>query len=123
LQLLTEPFGANPDGFFCFYILINYGGFNMRKERERKTERRHLALQAELADEVAEGLYPSLTKDLLWIKAQNEGLRILPHDPVLIDKTISKIEALKVLMKLDRDYWELFIVFDIIPNKYAEVLK
>lgn len=96
----------------------------MRKERERKTERRHLALQAVLADEVAQGLYPSLTKDLLWIKAQNEGLRILPHDPSLSNKSISKIEALKVLMKLDRDYWELFIVFDIIPpNKYAEVLQ
>ena len=95
----------------------------MRKERERKTERRHLALQAELADEVAQGLYPSLTKDLVYMKVCSEGNQILPHDPSLTDKSISKIDALKVLMKLDRDYWELFIVFDIIPNKYAEVLK
>ena len=89
----------------------------------RNTQRMHLGLRAILATEVAQGKYPELTKDLLYIKAQNEGLRILPHDPSLSNKSISKIEALKVLMKLDRDYWELFIVFDIIPNKYAEVLK
>ncbi len=89
----------------------------------RNTQRMHLCLRAKLSEEVAQGMYPSLTKDLLYMKACDEGLRILPHDPSLSNKSISKIEALKILMKLDRDYWELFIVFDIIPNKYAEVLQ
>lgn len=89
----------------------------------RNTQRMHLGLRAILATEVAQGKYPELTKDLLYMKTQNEGLRILPHDASLMNKPISKIDALKILMKLDRDYWELFIVFDIIPNKYAEVLQ
>ncbi len=90
----------------------------------RNTQRMHLGLRAILATEVAQGKYPELTKDLLYIKAQNEGLRILPDDASLMNLQISKLDALKVLMKLDRDYWELFVAFDIIPpNKYAEVLQ
>ena len=92
-------------------------------KKEPKKERGHLSVKARLADEVAQGLYPSLTKDLLWIKAQNEGLKIMPYDTSFINKTISKIEALKVLMTLNREYWELFIVFDMIPKKYQEVLQ
>lgn len=91
-------------------------------KKEAKKEKGHLALKAKLADEVVAGKYPDLKKDLIYMKACNEGLRILPHDSSLTNKSISKIEALKVLMKLDLDLWELFIVFNMIPNKYAEVL-
>jgi len=92
-------------------------------KQERKKERGHLNLKAMLAAEVAQGLYPDLRKDLLYMKACNEGLRILPHDPSLSGKSISKIEALKVLMQLDLDLWEVLLVFQIIPNKYEDVLR
>ena len=92
-------------------------------KKEAKKEKGHLALKAKLADEVVAGKYPDLKKDLIYIKACNEGLRILPHDPSLSGKSISKIEALKVLMQLDLDLWEVLLVFQIIPNKYEDVLR
>ena len=89
----------------------------------RNTQRNHLGLKAKLADEVAHGRYPDLTKDLLYMKACQDGLEVLPHDPCLINKSISKRDALRLLTKLSRDYWEIFIVFDVLPKKYAEVLS
>jgi len=89
----------------------------------RNTQRNHLSLKARLSDEVAQGKYPDLTKDLLYMKACQDGLGVLPNDASLMNKSISKIEALKILMNLSRDTWELFIVFDIIPSFYAEVLS
>ena len=91
-------------------------------KKEAKKEKGHLALKAKLAEEVAQGMYPDLKKDLVYMKACSEGNRILPHDPSLRGKSISKKEALKVLMKLDLDLWEVLLVFQIIPNKYEEVL-
>jgi len=83
--------------------------------------RNHLSIKARLANEVVAGKYPDLAKDLLYMKACQEGLNILPHDKSL-NKHISKIEALKVLKNMCRDDWELFIAFDIIPSDYDEVL-
>jgi hypothetical protein len=83
----------------------------------------HLSIKAKLANEIVAGKYPELAKDLIYIKAcqEGEGLNILPHDKSL-NKHISKIEALKVLKNMCRDDWEFFIAFDIITSTYDEVL-
>jgi hypothetical protein len=86
------------------------------------SQKNHLSLKARLASEVAEGRYPDLTRDLLYIKSVEDGLGILPHDASLINKPISKLSALKVLMKLGRDDFEMMIVFNMIPSIYEEVL-
>ena len=84
----------------------------------------HLSIKAKLANEIVAGKYPELAKDLIYMRAcqEQEELNILPHDKSLINKSISKIEALKVLKNMCRDDWELFIAFDIIPSTYDEVL-
>ena len=86
--------------------------------------RNHLSIKAKLANEVVAGKYPDLAKDLIYIKAcqEQEGLNLLPHDKSLMNKHISKIDALKVLKAMCRDDWKLFIAFDIIPSDYDEVL-
>ena len=93
-------------------------------KKEAKKEKGHLALKFKLADETSRGLYPDLTKDLLHIKAVKEkGHFILPEDKLSNNRTISKLDAFNMLRTLDQDYWELFIVFDMLPDTYAEVLK
>jgi len=84
--------------------------------------RNHLSIKARLANEVVAGKYPDFAKDLIYMKACQEGLNILPHDSRLMNKHISKIDALKVLKAMCRDDWKLFIAFDIIPSDYDEVL-
>ncbi|MBF0203981.1 MAG: hypothetical protein HQK67_06615 [Desulfamplus sp.] len=87
------------------------------------TQRNYLGMKARLANEVAQGKYPDLTKDLLYMKACQDGLGVLPHDPSLMNKSISKIDALKILISLPKDTWELFIIFGMIDSIYAEVLS
>jgi len=90
--------------------------------------RNHLSIKAKLANEVVAGKYPDLAKDLIYMKACQEHkqagelINILPHDKSLMNKHISKIDALKVLKAMCRDDWKLFIAFDIIPSDYDEVL-
>ena len=89
----------------------------------QNSQKKHLSLKARLAGEVAEGRYPDLARDLLYMESIADGLGILPHDASLINKPISKLSALKVLMKLGRDDFEMMIVFNMIPKKYAEILS
>ncbi|MBF0230981.1 MAG: hypothetical protein HQK63_15540 [Desulfamplus sp.] len=90
----------------------------------KRTQHNHLNIKARLANEISQGLYPSLTRDLIMMKSEKEqGKYLLPHDESLKNQVLSKKEALQVLMKLDRDYFELFIVFDMIPPTYAEILS
>jgi hypothetical protein len=94
----------------------------MRKER--KIERGHLSLKFKLSDEIAKGLYPDLTKDLIHIKEMKEkGHLVLPDNESLNKKSINKLKAFNVLRKLDCDLWEVLIVFNMINNKYAELLQ
>jgi len=92
----------------------------MRKEHKK---RGHLSLKFQLAKEVSDGVYPDLTKDLIHIKAMKEkGGFVLPEDKFLSNRSISKKDAFNVLRNLDQDIWELFILFDMIPKYYSEVL-
>ena len=79
----------------------------------RKSQGRNLVAKARLARAVTEGLHPEFRNELIMMRALNSGnLRL---DKSKISDTISKMEALKLIVSLNEDEIEVLTVFGIMP--------
>jgi hypothetical protein len=94
----------------------------------RKSQGRNLVAKARLAKSVTEeDLYPEFRRELILMRALNSGnLRL---DKSKISDTISKMEALRLIVSLNEDEIEALTVFGIMPyigvagQRQEEVLR
>jgi hypothetical protein len=93
----------------------------------RKSQGRNLVAKARLVKSVTEGLHSEFRRELILMRALNSGnLRL---DKSKISDTISKMEALRLIVSLNEDEIEALTVFGIMPyigvagQRQEEVLR